>query len=166
MPFRSLALHYLVNHIFPLAPPGTQIENRQPLMHHFSLGGGEDPLDARDAAVADKYASDHLATFRGNSDDNFRLGIKITRKAWRAILPPAGEDKLIDCDILVASPLAIRMAAEKEGGTDTLSSIEVCIADGLDVMAMQNWEHVQVRARAYYVPSLADKNFRSTSLST
>jgi U3 small nucleolar RNA-associated protein 25 len=87
------------------------------------------------------------------------------------ILPPAGEDKLIGCDFIIASPLAIRMAAEKEKGTDTLSSIEIVIADGLDAMAMQNWEHVQVSrsvvdsARAW----LADRRaiaFASTYSST
>lgn len=36
------------------------------------------------------------------------------------------------------------MAADKEGGTDSLSGVEVCIVDGMDVMGMQNWEHVQV----------------------
>lgn len=59
-------------------------------------------------------------------------------------MPPCNEDKLIGCDIIVASPLALRMASDKEGGVDSLSSIEVVLADGLDVMAMQNWEHVQV----------------------
>lgn len=57
---------------------------------------------------------------------------------------PANESKLMECDILVASPLGMKMAAEREGSTDLLSSIEICLADGLDVMQMQNWEHVQV----------------------
>jgi U3 small nucleolar RNA-associated protein 25 len=92
------------------------------------------------------YPIDHLVNFQGNSDDNFRFGIKITRKAWRIVMPPASEQKLLDCDIIVASPLGMRTAAEKEGSTDLLSSLEIVVADGLDVMQMQNWDHVQVSA--------------------
>ncbi len=142
-----MALHYLENHLFPLAPAGTQIENHKPFLASFGLPDGvEDPLSTSESKQT--YPPDHIATFSGNSDDNFRLGIKITRKAWRVILPPAGEDKLIGCDIIVASPLGIRMAADKEEGTDVLSSLEVVVADGLDVMAMQNWDHVQVSISA------------------
>ena len=50
----------------------------------------------------------------------------------------------MECDILIASPLGIKMTSEREGSTDLLSSIEVCVADGLDIMQMQNWDHVQV----------------------
>lgn len=57
---------------------------------------------------------------------------------------PANEEKLIDCDILISSPLGFKMAAEREDSTDLLSSLEICIVDGVDVMQMQNWEHVQV----------------------
>lgn len=57
---------------------------------------------------------------------------------------PANESKLMDCDILVASPLGMKMMSEKEGSTDLLSSVEVVAVDGADVMLMQNWEHVQV----------------------
>jgi U3 small nucleolar RNA-associated protein 25 len=144
LPFRSLALHWLQTHLFPLAPEGTQIENLKPFTSSFSLPEDiADPL--ADPEKAANYPRDHISTFSGNSDDNFRFGIKFTRKAWRVILPPANEEKLIGCDIIVASPLGIRMGSDKEGGTDSLSSIEICVADGLDVMAMQNWEHVQVR---------------------
>lgn len=59
-------------------------------------------------------------------------------------MPPANEEKLLDCDFIVASPLGLKMSAEKEKSTDLLSSIEICVADGLDVMQMQNWEHAQV----------------------
>ena len=58
---------------------------------------------------------------------------------------PANESKLMECDILIASPLGIKMQSEKEDSTDLLSSIEIAIADGMDVMQMQNWDHVQVR---------------------
>lgn len=143
LPFRSWALKYLTEHLFPLAPKDNQIENLRPFVSSFSLPEGvEDPLT--DGQKGKDYPKDHVQTFAGNSDDNFRFGVKFTRKAWRVVLPPCNEDKLIGCDIIVASPLALRMASDKEGGVDSLSSIEVVLADGLDVMAMQNWEHVQV----------------------
>ncbi|WRT68504.1 uncharacterized protein IL334_005480 [Kwoniella shivajii] len=142
LPFRSLALHYIKTHLLPLAPLGTQIENQRPFLSSFSLPENEeDPLAA--ASASNDFPMDHLVNFKGNSDDNFRFGIKLTRKAWRIVMPPANEEKLLDCDIIVTSPLGFKMAAEKEDSIDMLSSIEVMIADGLDVMAMQNWEHVQ-----------------------
>ncbi|WWC63399.1 uncharacterized protein I303_105999 [Kwoniella dejecticola CBS 10117] len=142
LPFRSLALHYIKTHLLPLAPAGTQIENQRPFLTSFALPEDEeDPLASTSAR--DNYPLDHLVNFRGNSDDNFRFGIKFTRKAWRIVMPPANEEKLLDCDILIASPLGFKMAAEREDSTDLLSSIEILIADGLDTMAMQNWEHVQ-----------------------
>lgn len=57
---------------------------------------------------------------------------------------PANEAKLMDCDILIGSPLGFKMMAEKEGSTDLLGSLEIVVADSLDVMMMQNWDHVQV----------------------
>jgi len=57
---------------------------------------------------------------------------------------PANEDKLMECDIIIASPLGIKMQSEREESTDLLSSIEVAVVDVIDVMQMQNWDHVQV----------------------
>lgn len=143
VPFRSMAKYYLESLLFPLAPPDTQLENHSNFLSSFSIPSDvEDPLTTSSAKQT--YPSDHIATFTGNSSDEFRFGIKFTRKAWRVILPPAGEEKLVGCDVIVASPLGIRMMADKEGGTDLLSSLEIVVADGLDVMSMQNWEHVQV----------------------
>ncbi|WWC90610.1 uncharacterized protein L201_005546 [Kwoniella dendrophila CBS 6074] len=142
LPFRSLALHYIKTHLLPLAPAGTQIENQKIFLNSFSLPEDEqDPLLSE--TTSKDFPIDHLINFRGNSDDNFRFGIKFTRKAWRLVMPPANEEKLLDCDILISSPLGFKMASEKEDSTDLLSSIEILIADGLDTMAMQNWDHVQ-----------------------
>ena len=63
---------------------------------------------------------------------------------------PANESKLMECDILIASPLGIKMQSEREDSTDLLSSIEVAVVDGMDVMQMQNWDHVQVRYTARF----------------
>jgi U3 small nucleolar RNA-associated protein 25 len=114
-------------------------------MSSFSIPKNtEDPLASTSATT--EYPLDHLVNFRGNSDDNFRIGIKITRKAWRVVMMPANESKLMECDILIASPLGIKMQSEREDSTDLLSSIEVAVVDGMDVMQMQNWDHVQVRS--------------------
>ncbi|RXK42415.1 U3 small nucleolar RNA-associated protein 25 [Tremella mesenterica] len=142
LPLRSLALHYLSTYLFPLAPPGTQIESLKPFTTSFSLPSDTtDPL--AEPSATQRYPIDHLVNFRGNSDDNFRFGIKITRKAWRVVMMPANEEKLMDCDILVASPLGIKMTAEKEKSEDLLASMEIVVVDGMDVMQMQNWDHVQ-----------------------
>jgi U3 small nucleolar RNA-associated protein 25 len=157
LPLRSLALHYLTTHLFPLAPKGTQIENLRPFTSSFSLPAeaGTDPLSTPKATS--EFPIDHLVNFRGNSDDNFRFGIKITRKAWRVVMPPANEAKLMECDILVASPLGMKMTAEREGSVDLLSSVEICVVDGVDVMQMQNWDHVQVSCCARFTVELADR---------
>lgn len=65
---------------------------------------------------------------------------------------PANEAKMMDCDIIVASPLGMKMQAEKEGSTDLLSSLEVVVVDGVDVLMMQNWDHVQVSSEKHIRP--------------
>jgi len=49
------------------------------------------------------------------------------------------------------------MTAEKEDSTDLLSSVEICVADGVDVMQMQNWDHVQVSSGFGQVRSPIDE---------
>lgn len=84
-----------------------------------------------------KYPSDHIETFKGNIDDNFRLGAKMTRKSWKMY------SQFYESDVILASPLGLRLAIEKDRDSDFLSSIEVLIIDQMDVMAMQNWEHLE-----------------------
>lgn len=96
--------------------------------------GAIDKLDQPEAR--DRYPLEHLETFKGNIDDNFRLGIKLTRKSLKLF------SAFYDSDFIVASPLALRLAIEKDRDSDFLSSIEVLVADQMDVMTMQNWDHV------------------------
>lgn len=80
-----------------------------------------------------------LATFRGNMDDTFRLGISFNGKKMSIY------SSFYNSDLIVASPLGLRLAVEEneKGATDYLSSLELVIVDQTDVMLMQNWEHVQ-----------------------
>ena len=49
-------------------------------------------------------------------------------------------------DIIIASPLGLRMVIGVEGEIkrdhDFLTSIEMIIFDQMDIMAMQNWDHI------------------------
>lgn len=113
-----------------------QVDNKGRLEKEFNLPqGAVDKLTQPEAC--DRYPSDHLETFRGNIDDNFLLGVKLTRKSLKLF------SAFYESDFIVASPLALRLAIEKDRGNDFLSSIEVLITDQMDVLAMQNWDHLQ-----------------------
>jgi U3 small nucleolar RNA-associated protein 25 len=103
-PFRSSALAALTS-MLALFPAGTQIENRQRFLDEFSLPPGTaDRLLDR----AGEWPRDHVETFAGNVDDNFRVGVKVTRKSVKLF------GGFYGCDIVVGSPLGLRMSIEKE----------------------------------------------------
>ncbi|GEM08206.1 digestive organ expansion factor [Rhodotorula toruloides] len=133
-PFRNSALTW-VQHLVSYLPPTTSlIESYPRFVSEYSLPeGASDKLVER----ADEYPRDHVETFKGNIDDTFRCGIKVTRKAAKMF------SEFYQADVIVASPLGLRTSIEKDGDSDFLSSIEILIVDQMDVILMQNWEHVQ-----------------------
>lgn len=106
LPFRSSALAWLnalTTHTPSLA---YQIENHSRFLSEYGLP--PDAVDKLAIAEPGTYPRDHVETFKGNVDDNFRVGIKLTRKSVKVFADFYG------CDLVLASPLGLRMSIEKE----------------------------------------------------
>jgi U3 small nucleolar RNA-associated protein 25 len=94
-----------------------------------------------DPSMLGKKPADYEATFAGNIDDHFRIGLGISKKTLKLYT------NFLKSDIILASPVGLRSLMEdgsKDGANscDFLSSIELLIIDQADVLLMQNWNHV------------------------
>ncbi|EEB09908.1 conserved hypothetical protein [Pediculus humanus corporis] len=83
---------------------------------------------------------DYEQLFKGNIDDNFRIGLNFTRKSIKLY------SDFYSSDIIIASPLGLRMVigaeGDKERDFDFLASVEILILDQAEVFLMQNWDHL------------------------
>ncbi|XP_035791992.1 digestive organ expansion factor homolog [Anopheles albimanus] len=99
--------------------------------------GGEDTLYF---PQINRKPEDYEQTFAGNIDDNFRIGIAFNRSSMKLYT------RYYASDLIIASPLGLRMTIGAEGETDRdydfLSSIELLIIDQAEVCYAQNWDHV------------------------
>lgn len=145
LPFRNSALEWVdLLTKFSLC---SQIDNKSRFNKEYNLPeGAVDKL--ADPTVAAKYPEDHIANFAGNIDDSFKLGLKVTRKSLKLF------SGFYDSDVIVASPLGLRLGIEKDhGDSDFLSSIEMVVVDQTEVISMQNWEHLEfVMSRLNHIP--------------
>ncbi|GBL78333.1 Digestive organ expansion factor [Araneus ventricosus] len=81
-----------------------------------------------------KKPQDFEDTFKGNTDDDFKIGLRIQNKSVTLY------SEFYSSDLIIASPLGlIRIAGDKKDkDVDYLSSIEILIIDRVDVLYQQN----------------------------
>jgi U3 small nucleolar RNA-associated protein 25 len=109
-----------------------QQENKKRFLDNFSI-------------IEQKFSDDKPADFRelfeGNDENEFRVGVKLTRKTLKFY------STFYNSDIIFASTLGLRRAIEsgdpKKRDYDYLSSIEMVIMEQADATLMQNWEHAE-----------------------
>ncbi|KAG5639038.1 hypothetical protein H0H81_007651 [Sphagnurus paluster] len=106
LPFRSAALDWFSAITVHTPSPIFQIENQARFASEYGLPQGV--IDKLAEAEPGTYPRDHMETFKGNVDDNFRVGIKMTRKSVKMFA------EFYSCDIIMASPLGLRRSIEKE----------------------------------------------------
>ena len=101
------------------------------------LDGYSQPEDK----FSDNRPDDFRELFEGNDENEFRIGLKFTRKTLKLY------SKFYNSDIIFASALGLRRAIEsgdpKKKDYDYLSSIEMVIMEQADATLMQNWEHAE-----------------------
>jgi U3 small nucleolar RNA-associated protein 25 len=96
--------------------------------------------ESSDQASQNRKPEDYEKTFYGNIDDTFRVGMSFKGTSMKLYT------QFESSDIVVASPLGLRvlMSSEDENhvSSDFLSSLEILVMDQMDVLLMQNWDHL------------------------
>ncbi|XP_056446514.1 U3 small nucleolar RNA-associated protein 25 homolog [Gadus chalcogrammus] len=135
VPFRDAALRVAQTLIGLMESrnPAMDVSNKKRFKEEY----GEE-ADGKPPKV--QKPEDYRATFSGNVDDHFRIGLSIMRRSLRLYAP------FYSSDIIIASPLGLRTLLGAEGESkrdfDFLSSVELLVVDQADIFLMQNWEHV------------------------
>lgn len=159
LPMASIA-YRVINRLIHLTPSGHRVNVEQIGRFTDEFGHGrandqhdEDEDDNNSKSWKTSKPSDFQTLFGGNNNDHFMIGIKFTKKTIKLY------SDFYTSDMIVASPLGLitkigEAEVEKEKDVDYLSSIEVLIVDHSDIIAMQNWSHVNtVVEQLNHIPS-------------
>ncbi|KAL9664042.1 hypothetical protein QQ045_019439 [Rhodiola kirilowii] len=143
LPLASIAFR-VVRRLIQLTPSNQKVnvEHMDRFAKEFGTGIADDEEEKTLPSNSESSKpSDFRALFDGNNNDHFMVGIKFTKKSIRLY------SDFYSSDMIIASPLGLitkigELEHDKEKDVDYLSSIEVLVIDHADVMAMQNWTHV------------------------
>ncbi|KAH1067897.1 hypothetical protein J1N35_032884 [Gossypium stocksii] len=169
LPLRSIAL-LVIERLIQLTPANSKVNVEH--IDRFYKDFGSEEVSSDEEEEQSKNAktkkpskpSDHQSLFKGDTRDDFMIGIKFTRKTIKLY------GDFYSSDIIVASPLELmtkfgKAEKNKELDTDYLSSIErqnehvllydqVVIIDHADVISLQNWSFLtSVVERLNHIPS-------------
>ena len=131
-------------------PDNLVVSNRKRFMLEYTVES-----DPRKPRHFRDVPTDFEQLFAGNCDDNFRIGLSISKRTVKLFTG------FYNSDLIIASPLGLRsitprdnpalkdektalksIASDEEALFDFLSSVEMLIVDQADVLLMQNWDHV------------------------
>jgi U3 small nucleolar RNA-associated protein 25 len=124
-----------VESIVKLSEPEQQ-ENKSRFLETFSR---EDEDEWQDKP------EDFRELFGGNHEEDFRIGLKFTRKTIKYF------SGFYNSDVIICSPLGLMRSItagnedkdkKRSQDADFLSSIEVTVVDNASALQMQNWQHV------------------------
>lgn len=112
------------------------------------FGPSEEETESRNDKLS--RPEDFIATFTGNINEDFKIGLKVTKSSLKLYAD------FYQSDIILASPLGLRYIMGSTTRTDIqsdfLTSVEVLILDKADIFMMQNWEHILVLMDAINKP--------------
>eukprot|EP00181_Compsopogon_caeruleus_P001195 CAMPEP_0184686480 /NCGR_PEP_ID=MMETSP0312-20130426/22655_1 /TAXON_ID=31354 /ORGANISM="Compsopogon coeruleus, Strain SAG 36.94" /LENGTH=736 /DNA_ID=CAMNT_0027141619 /DNA_START=183 /DNA_END=2393 /DNA_ORIENTATION=- len=156
LPMRNLAFE-TISDLVALAVPAGEKESGGNTNHRRVLNWdkflAEYGPDEEEPTHSGK-PKDFQYRFRGNIDDDFKIGIALATKSVKLF------SEFYQSDVVVASPMGLKRYFEdvrdgmaSETRSDFLSSIEICVVAGAESLIMQNWEHLkEVMDRLNKVP--------------
>ncbi|XP_064106595.1 U3 small nucleolar RNA-associated protein 25 homolog [Macrobrachium nipponense] len=136
LPFKHSAYRLVEIMSLLLQDKNFEILKQSRFREDFGPGQNQDPPKNLNRA------EDFHEVFKGNTKEDFKIGLKITKRTLKLY------SDFYQSDIIISSPLGLRCLMGNfqlsSAETDFLTSIEVLIIDQADVLMMQNWEHLLV----------------------